>query len=176
MSPTIPISDALLDQVHDLTLACAAGEATPEQIALLDSLVCSDDRACQIYVRAMLDGSTLRRWAATLSRDAASADMAESFDDELMPVACAPAPGRGFVFLGGPVSGAMAYSSQSILFSYLIATVLVGCGLFIGSIIPVSQTLQTAHDSEAPNTPCCYDRCGSRWMHHRRGRFACGRG
>lgn len=151
MNPTSPVSDSLLDQVHDLTLACAAGEATPEQIVLLDSLVCSDDRACQIYVRAMLDGSALRRWAVTLSHEA-SADTVELSDDELMPVVGVPVAGCGFTFFGTPVSAAMAYSPQNILFSYLVAAVLVGCGLLVGSLIPVSQTLQIARDSEVPAT------------------------
>ena len=61
---TSPLPDSLLDEVHDLTLACLSGEASPETIAALDQLVCSSNAACRVYVRTVLDGFNLRRWTA----------------------------------------------------------------------------------------------------------------
>ena len=54
-------------------------------------------------------------------------------------------------FLGNTIHGTVSYFSSGWPVAYLVATVIFGIGLLIGSIVPVSQPAQVARQSSVPN-------------------------
>lgn len=161
-----PISDTLLDEVHELTLACLSGDAGPDAIALLDKLVCENDAALDIYVNAVLDGSTLRRWVATAHEFGTStnchepdvslplsatgeADLDSATPLSLFEHECrdrTPTWSSAPNFLPRVLHSTLHDFSEGVLLAYLFATVIFGVGLLIGSRIYVSGPEQIASD------------------------------
>ena len=56
-----------------------------------------------------------------------------------------------FAFLGNTIHGTVGYFSSGWPVAYLMATVIFGIGLLIGSLVPVSQPVQVARQSSVPS-------------------------
>jgi hypothetical protein len=159
MAAPLPNPDPLLNTVHDLALACLSGKATPDQAALLEELVCGDPEARRIYANIIRDSIHLHRWAAAarLHCDEMSArndpgamarpslistvDALVADDSELETSECANHqthfPSLGI--LGAPVQSTFGYLSSGWPVAYLVASVVLGVGLLVGSSVPVSE-------------------------------------
>ena len=171
MTLPMPFSDTLLDEVHELTLACLSGNARPETVAILDKLVCENDAALCIYVDAVLDSSILRRRVATVQEFNTSSDWHEldvslppsvitdidaivatplSGISEDQPHGRTPTVSYPPTFLSTAYHGTIGFFSQELPFSLLIATLLTGFGLWIASLVYVSSPEKIAQDSSPP--------------------------
>ena len=124
------LPDDRLSELHALATASLSGEASDEQIARLERLVCENEGLCKLYVRYMYISWSLRTWARYPLSDAAA---------EQNP------PRLGF--LGSAIHGTVNYVSSGWPLAYLVATVIFGVGLLVGSRVHVSQPEQVARQS-----------------------------
>jgi hypothetical protein len=68
-------------ELYPLVIASLTGEITPDQVAQLDELVCSDLQARRLYVKLIYESVNLRTWAEL--------DQEETTDEAAMPSAVA---------------------------------------------------------------------------------------
>lgn len=138
---------ALLASVCDET-------AGPDDVAQIETLANDDESLHYVIEYLQLDG--LLHWEngegsianapnatdnrAPVSRDSLPIVIAEGCDDLMPSVPSSSA----FGFIHNTIS----YFSQGMPFSYLAATVLVGIGLLLGSLVQVSPPVLTARQSD----------------------------
>ena len=70
MSDDSDTSD-VFSELYPLVIASFTGEITPDQVAQLEKLVCSDPRARRLYARLIFESVNLRTWAESASEQAA---------------------------------------------------------------------------------------------------------
>ena len=162
---SVPPSNGLLQEVHDLTLACLSDDATSGDVRRLEELLEYNRDARRIYARIIHDSFRLHRWAAA---DAAPADeafglcvelpLATCIEDELdEEMSCnaglerdsrCDKPNGGFdrvsVSNGIPY---LSYVASGWPIAYLIATVVVAIGIAIAAVTHVSSPLQVVQSS-----------------------------
>ena len=109
-------------------MACLEGAATAEQCEQLDDLVHDNPEARRLYVQYLNDSMCLRCIVSTPR------------EKEIGPV-------RLSTDLGNTPYGAAGYLSSGWPVAYLVATVIFGIALLIGSLVPVSQPVQVAEQS-----------------------------
>ena len=140
-----------LEDLLGVVTASLFDETSPADIARLEQLVCNDDRVCELYVQAIFDSLVLRKWSSVDAQDVAIDTCREvhvdRFDDSKPVVAPAPL----LPFLSNTLPGVVGSFSSGWPAAYLIATVIFGIGLLIGSLVPVSQPVQVARPSSMPN-------------------------
>ena len=144
--------DGLFNEIHRLVTACLEDVATAETVKLLDELVSDDPGARSLYLQYLRDSIGLRY--VVLPREekpvgivalAADADTGISSDSSLgsspqVPSLAPAVPGNLW-------HGAVGYFSSGWPLAYLIATVVFGIGLLVGSHVYVSQPAQVARQS-----------------------------
>jgi probable HAF family extracellular repeat protein len=173
------LSDSLLDEVHDLALACLGGEASPQDVARLDELLLHNEVARQIYAHVIRDSINLRRWALAEQTHAGEISNDHDSDTEFLRLGIPDADLADFIavtssdsvsgnehrdaYLGAatPLLGLLdsaihSHSFQSWSLAYLTATVLLGVGLLIGSWISITHRELVAKNSQ-PSIPFAPD-------------------
>ena len=140
MTLPLPIPDSLLDEVHDLALACLSGTATPEDVVRLDKLVCDNDMARHVYAQAIRDSFRLHRWAGAITA-VHSGSSAGNEPRGAVPVA----PSPPFALLSTAIHGSVGYFSSGWPVAYLLATVILGARAadrLRGACVPACTTRQ----------------------------------
>ena len=140
MSGQVPISDnfwPLLDAACDDTLS----ETQSQQlVALLDS----DTAACRVLIDHVQLQTDIRLLCqAERACDRGIARIQAAFPQTLPPNSPPPL----ITFLGSGLDGTVGDFPGSLAFAYLVAAVLVGLGMMIGSLVPVSRPEQVAQNS-----------------------------
>ena len=141
MIPSMPRDDLL-----ELFDAICDGAADEAQAASLEEVLARDPAARQLYVTYMHLRVSARYLADIHCTTPEAADFTEAFVD------LAPSPTSAFVLLDGPLQGSAGHFLSGWPVAYLIATVIFGIGLLIGSLTPVSSLVQIVKES-APSTP-----------------------
>ena len=119
--------DDTLEAVLALASASLFGEATPEEIARLEQLVVSDDRACRAYVDAMLDSRSLHNWSSHAAQ-------------EESPVPASPVLGFLGSFLDSAWQGTTGYfADHPGVFSYMVATVFFAVAALVASHVYMTE-------------------------------------
>ncbi len=119
--------DDTLEAVLALATASLFGEATPEEIARLEQLVVSDDRACRAYVDAMLDSRSLHNWSSHAAQ-------------EESPVPASPVLGFLGSFLDSAWQGTTGYfADHPGVFSYMVATVFFAVAALVASHVYMTE-------------------------------------
>lgn len=77
----------IFQTIHEIVLAQAAGQMTPQQRDLLEQLVLHNDEACRLYVRYVHETVSLRWWAEraphSSERELAQRILIEALEDDL---------------------------------------------------------------------------------------------
>jgi hypothetical protein len=145
--------------LHGLLWSLRAGTATPEELTRLERLVCEDAQVRTFYVRYMhlcADlywnhvGPEAAGHADDTQQNAGQSDQREMGGGELpashaAPVVASPPPVLSLFDSIG--QGAVGYFSSDWLAAYLIATVICGIGLAIGTVVHVSHPAQVVRQS-----------------------------
>ena len=146
MSGQIPVSDTfwpLLDSAGDGTLV-------ETQLQELATLLNSDLTARRIYLDHVELWTTIRMLVrAERACDAGLAQVQATFPQVSPSSSAAPALG----FLSTTLPGTLGYFPEGMPLAYLIATVIFGVGLLIGSHIYVSQSEQVVRQSASLPSP-----------------------
>ena len=121
-------SDALFTEIHRLATECLEGGAAAATFERLNDLVSGNPEALDLYVEYLNDSIGLRHVC-------------------LPGEVSAPLP----TFLTTTLHGTVGYFSSGWPVAYLIATVIFGLALLIGSLVPVSQPVQVARQSSVPS-------------------------
>ena len=69
MSDDSDTSD-VFSELYPLVIASLTGEITPDQVAQLEELVCSDPRARRLYAKLIFESVNLRTWAESACEQA----------------------------------------------------------------------------------------------------------
>ena len=126
----------LFDEMHHVVAARLAGNASLGQECRLKELIRQDIDACDLYLDMVFESSALLTWAK---------------DDEPDEGPARPLP--LLTFFGTSIHGTVGYFSSGWPLAYLIATLIFGTGLIIGSLVPVSQPVQVAHQFASLPSP-----------------------
>ena len=130
----------LRKSVHKFVVAGASDELTEELWTDFERLLREDDDACRLYVEYVGISVLLPSILSSIPDEESSFFAAFSRDEQ------AAFPSHTG-FLGNLWHGTVAYFSQVGPLSYLIATVLFGLGLLIGSRIAVEHPVQVVQRS-----------------------------
>ena len=133
-------------ELADLLGALLDDEITVEESDRLAKILAIDDNARACY-RELIETHAMMVW----QRRSVGSLVDGLVDLEAAPVANVerlPIVG----FLGGAFNSVASHMSQGWPLAYLLATVIFGIGLLIGSLTPVSSPDQIVKDS-APSTP-----------------------
>ncbi len=141
------------EPIWTLVHAAFDGSITPEQADQLGVLLESDPEACRIYgecaaIEAELHLLIRTRNASRKSCGQIAAEAQLEEENALPSPAPANAPVLGF--LGNIYNNTVGFFSQDLPFSLLVATVVTGLGLWIGSLIAITHHIQVA---KAPSLP-----------------------
>ena len=136
-------------RVHELTLAALGGEATSDEVALLDELVSSDPAACRVYVQVISDSLALRR-SAHDRRDAGpdldgledGASVCGVANEELPSVILDLRPTAA-----PPTSG---FPLGATFVSYATAALIVGVAFLIAGLFHVAHDQETIGANHKP--------------------------
>ena len=74
----------VFSELYPLVIASLTGEITPDQVAQLEELVCSDPQARRLYAQLIYESVNLRTWAESAGE--------QTTDEATMP---GPSPVRG---------------------------------------------------------------------------------
>ncbi len=155
-----PRPEDRLSELNELATAALNENLSDEQAARLDQLVCEDEAFRKQYIRYMYVSWNLRAWAkfppATVMEGQIEPLMPADIDEALLrQLEVSPSEPLRSSFpsvLGGFFHGTVGFFSQEVPFSLLIATVVTGLGLLMGSFVYVTHHKQIA-DSPAQPTP-----------------------
>ena len=155
-----PMSDihgskiAVSDRVHKFVVACATDELTDGLRTEFEQLLRESDDACRLYLECVDVSVVLPSILSAIPDEESPSDIGFL---EQPQAAFPPAP----LALDGVWHGAVGYFASGWPVAYLIATVIFGLGLLIGSHVYVSQPAQVARllsvpsrvDAEPKNEP-----------------------
>ena len=140
----------MLENLLSVVTASLFDETSPADIVRLEQLVCNDDRVCELYVQAIFDSLVLRKWSSVDAQDVKIDTSREvhvdRFDDSKPVVAPSPL----LPLLSNTLPGMVGFFSSGWPVAYLIATMIFGIGLLIGSLVHVSQPVLLARQSLLP--------------------------
>ena len=151
MSRHAPVSHSSREEIYRLASAMLARDISAAEFQRFEHLVTHDAAACDWYVEFMCDAYNLRTHPKLGPVNTANPPIAVfSSDDNRGATRPAPAP-PVLGLLGGAWHGTVGYFSSGWPLAYLVATVIFGVGLLIGSRIPVSQPAQIAEQPLPPS-------------------------
>ena len=144
-----------VDRVLDLAEAICDENAAENVFAELDSMVLSDQASCRHYLGYCQMHVALR---LELRACRAAQKVHQQIDSEsLLPVpvgshteTVVTAPAMPPTFFSTTIQGAVGFFSSGWPVAYLVATLIFGIGLLIGSLVHVSQPVQIARHSLPP--------------------------
>lgn len=132
----------VFDRVHDFVVANANNELTEKHWSDFEQLLLENDDACRLYYRYVQESGYLQTiFDAMPDEDSPLSDvfsLEQQAPDILFPIATFPAS----LFHSTP-----GYFSSGGLMAYFAAMVIVGIGLAILAVIPVSQATKVASHS-----------------------------
>ena len=135
MNRPAPSPNVSKEEVYRLAVAVIEDDVSDAEAQRFESLIAADPTARGWYVDLICDACSLRR----LNRDQGSCAALPNKDDSAQasePTGSAPVLG----FLGQPRTVPWSYFSSGWPLAYLVATVIFGLGLLVGSLVPVSRT------------------------------------
>ena len=150
-------SSSNVDRILDLTQAICDKSASENDFVELDAILLADEASRRYY----LDSCRMRvalRFELRANRAAQKARQQINIESIVSaPVELDVAAGKSpsivpgtyptLAFLGNTIHGTVGYFSSGWPVAYLVATVIFGIGLLIGSHIYVSQPVQVAEQS-----------------------------
>jgi hypothetical protein len=152
-----PIADS--DRFWHIADAVCAGTASDEELHELEARVVADENIRSLYIaycqlhsalglelRGQRAGMLTRETIRTDVLTAAANDFPDGMPTSHLGIPVAPAAS----ILSSTLHGMVGYLPEGLPFAYLVATVLVGIGLLIGSLVHVSQPTQVVKDSLPP--------------------------
>ena len=154
MSRPINASSPLFERIEALVLAAERGELSAAEMEELDRLVRDDPQARRLYAQYIVETVDLHSWAACSDDGGFSSGFvgedrragSESTSGTTVPSA------PQLSFLGDAWHNTVGYFSSGWPVAYLLATVIFGVGILIGSLVPVSQQpAQVARQSSMPS-------------------------
>ena len=156
--------DAEVDRVLDLAEAVCDDAASSAECAELDSLVLADETVrrnywdyCQMHVMLEMDLRLNRALKKVHAQDRFdTADLTPWESDALAGVTSSVMPSNSSTVFGlfsGTLHGTIGFFSQEVPFALLIATVITGLGLLMGSFVYVSHHEQIADTKLPPSLP-----------------------
>ena len=128
-------------ELSRLFWAVRDGQCSSEDLATLEELARKDEEIRESYIRFTVMCGALRYFAHRRALSAWRTTLRFR----------RPAPLASSGFLAGTIHGAIGYLSSGWPVAYLVATAVVGVGLLIGSLVPVSQPAQVARQSSVPS-------------------------
>lgn len=129
------------------------GQFSPAQESQLKQLLADSADARRLYASYTAMLALLELEVPALEPEdlpALSAGSALPMTDDRNATFASPAPVFGF--LGSAIHGTVGFFSQSAPFSYVVATVIVGLGLLVGSFVPLSHPVYVVKQPQ-PSTP-----------------------
>ena len=142
MTDQLAFPEELFLELHALTEECVNGTATFEQAARLDRLMIEDEQARKLYVRYVHTLCGLRTWSEYPLVDSGGNPAyprcpllhpkKSPTKTQTLPSVSPP------TFLSTTLHDTLGYFPEGMPLAYLIATVVTGLGLLIGSVIHVS--------------------------------------
>ena len=138
MTNNPPVTCELFDEMYRLVAASFGGDISPEERHRLDQLVCQDEETCDLYLKLVFESSILLTWAG-------HGEPKSIRKEELAN------PSPILPLLSTTLHGTFGYFSSGWPVAYLIATVIFGLGLLIGSVVHVSEPAQVARQSSVPS-------------------------
>ena len=156
--------DVEVDRVLDLAEAVCDDAASSAECAELDSLVLADETVrrnywdyCQMHVMLEMDLRLNRALKKVHAQDRFdTADLTPWESDALAGVTSSVMPSHSSTVFGlfsGTLHGTIGFFSQEVPFALLIATVITGLGLLMGSFVYVSHHEQIADTKLPPSLP-----------------------
>jgi hypothetical protein len=147
------VSPDVFDEMHSLVAASLSDDLSPEQDHRLIELVHRDSEALDLYLKLVFESSILLTWAG---HGALQDTEVAGSPEELQQTAalCPPTSFAVYSFSphGFPVAAlrnTASFLSSGWPVAYLVATVAVGIGLWIGSITPAFYPQQIAKRSSS---------------------------
>ena len=154
--------DEVSQDLADLLNALCEGELDPDDAARLERMICADPAACRLYFRYIDVHVELRRrygYSQASNNEVYSHEgqsVADSVTPIRLPVVIPSSSVSDPQSIGSPLSsflhGTVGWFSSGWPVAYLVATVIFGIGLVIGSLVPVSEPVQVARQSALPST------------------------
>jgi hypothetical protein len=151
----------------DLMCHLTEGRISPQQASRLNELLCADPANSQHYVDFMLVVTGLRWMAGDGSPEGGMCRVGNGeplecgqqvpnrphsiLSYDVNPTVCDLQPSPRFTFLSTAIHGTVGYFSSGWPVAYLIATVVVGLGMLIGSWLPAFYPQQIAKRSSLPS-------------------------
>ena len=151
MSRHAPVSHSSREEIYRLAGAVLARDISATEFQRFEHLVTHDVAACDWYVEFMCDAYNLRTRPKLGPVNVANLPIAVFPSDDNRGVT-RPAPAPPVIgLLGGAWHGTVGYFSSGWPLAYLVATVIFGVGLLVGSVVHVSQPAQVARQSSVPS-------------------------
>jgi len=144
MSTSSPINAELAELLEALCL----DELSPADAERLEELVESNEEACRHYVTFMHFHALAERFCGADAAHEAKL-LEERLADQNTPAVVAPpvAPAPVLGFFGESWQGGKSYFAEGWPLAYLMATLFIGVGIWISSLIPVSHAVYMAKKS-----------------------------
>ena len=140
--------DSSQEEIYRLANSALCGDISAAEWQRLEQLVAGDPTARRWYVEFICDACNIR---ARASSPACRTDFPVPPVSQPDPRTASPQTALPFGFLGNAFHGTVGYFSSGWPLAYLIATMIFGVGLLIGSLVPVSQPEQIARQSSVPS-------------------------
>ena len=149
--------------VLEIAEAVCDETVSPEQLAELDSLMCTDPASRYRYLDYCRMHASLKAEmrAARATQRVQHQMQTDSIAEQTRNVSAASIASPPFVFLPAPIRSMVAYPSSGWPLAYLVATIALGIGLTIAAVTQVSELKQLVQQPVGPakstisrNPPC----------------------
>ena len=137
----------LFESVHGFVVAGASDDLTDRQWSDFERLLQESDHARHLYAKYVSTLVLLPSVLTSMSDSELTLPLSVDSNAEGME----PSTATPFGFLSTTLHGTVGYFSSGWPVAYLVATVIFGIGLLIGSLVPVSQPAQVARQSSVPS-------------------------
>ena len=139
--------DAMSPDFQSLLSTACCEEAVQDQMAQLEELVDTESTMRLLIDYLQLDGELHRIIRQRASEDRCLEMFRSDAPADRQTAQRSRPPSPTVPFLAAPLRNTLGYFSEGLPLAYLLATVVTGLGLLIGSMIPASHPEQVAHNS-----------------------------
>ncbi len=138
-------------EMAELLEALCLDELSPTDAERLEELVRADENACRHYVTFMHFHALAERFCgADAAHEAKLLEERLAVPADSAPIAAPIAPAPVLGFLGDSWQGTKTYFAEGWPLAYLLATLFIGTGIWISSLIPVSHAVLMARKTSVP--------------------------
>ena len=137
----------LTPEMADLLESMCLGELSPDEANRLEMIVSANDEQCRHYIRFMYMNALAERF------EVADVEQESQLSESLFPnfVLAPDVPEVSSLQVSGaPLHGTVGFFSSGWPVAYMVATVVFGIGLLVGSVVHVSEPVQVARRSSVP--------------------------